>query len=842
MAERPEYQFKSVQLLKDQSLGIGSYGAVCKAKCDDLLCAAKIIHPTLFDPTALQEIDPQKEHRLPIRRFEQECEFVSAIRHPNIVQCLGMFRDMDTNTVTCLPVLLMELMDDSLTHFLESSTQPIPYHIQVNICHDVTLALSFLHSNNIIHRDLSGNNVLLIDNVRAKVTDFGMARLGDINPQATRFTNTRCPGTNVYMPPEAVQENPVYTEKIDCFSFGVIIIQILTRQFPNPGDRLERVKLNHPGLRKGSVLVEVPEIDRRQNHISQVDPNHSFLPIALDCLKDEGSERPSAHQLCERVADLKGMPKYIDSARTMQDKDEVIRSQAIRITENEHTISSKDEEIQQLRQQLQQERDHVSRERQLNQQLRELQQESDQTLRVNKTQLEEKERQLRYVNHQLRQLQLENDQRMEEKAKQIEERERQLGHVNQQLEASEQVIAQFERRIAELERQLENDQARVNRMQLQERERQLGHVNQQLEASEQVVAQFERRIAELELLLSQREQQKTKADEQIAELEQCLSQREQQKAKANSKGKESTSFKLRWREGKRAPWKMYRWFDAIVDGSTVYVRNEDTVKIYSYACPSDSWSHLPDCIYGKGSIAIIRGLLTTIGGYSSTGTHFNELYSLTGKGKGRRWVKRFPPMPTKRRSTTAVCTGTTLIVAGGQGKDGVLSTVEVMNTENRQWSTVANLPEPMYVASVTVFGDSIYMLGGWKQLGISTMSVYTCSMSTLVQSYGRSSAQEVKTSLIDKAGVWSQIADLPVTCSTCESFHGRLLAIGGKDSGKSTTAVYMYDPHTNSWEIISHITTGRYDCFTAVLPDNQLMVVGGVTDGGTTDTVEFASV
>ena len=200
MADVPKYQFKSVQLLKDQSLGIGSYGAVCKAKCDDLLCAAKIIHPTLFDPTALQQVAPQREHRLPIRRFEQECEFMSAIRHPNIVQYLGVFRDTDIR----LPVLLMELMDDSLTHFLESSTQPIPYYIQVNICHDVTLALSFLHSNKIVHRDLSSNNVLLRGNILAKVTDFGMARLGDINPQATRFTSTMCPGTDVYMPPEAV--------------------------------------------------------------------------------------------------------------------------------------------------------------------------------------------------------------------------------------------------------------------------------------------------------------------------------------------------------------------------------------------------------------------------------------------------------------------------------------------------------------------------------------------------------------------------------------------------------------------------------------------------------------
>jgi serine/threonine protein kinase len=84
----------------------------------------------------------------------------------------------------------MELMDDSLTHFLESSPQPIPYHIQINVCHDVTLALSFLHSNGIVHRDLSSNNVLLRGNVLVKVTNFGMARLGDQNPRATQLTFT----------------------------------------------------------------------------------------------------------------------------------------------------------------------------------------------------------------------------------------------------------------------------------------------------------------------------------------------------------------------------------------------------------------------------------------------------------------------------------------------------------------------------------------------------------------------------------------------------------------------------------------------------------------------------
>ena len=306
--------FKSVQLFKEDTLGIGSYGKVCRAKCDNLPCAAKIIHETLFDPMAAQQMPRGHEHRLPIRRFEQECEFLNTIRHPNVIQYLGMYQDPDTG----LPVLLMELMDESLTHFLETVTRSIPYHIQVNICHDIALALTFLHANGIVHRDLSSNNVLLISNVRAKVTDFGMAKLGDLNPRMSRLTFTMCPGTDVYMPPEAVQDQPVYTEKIDCFSYGVIIIQTLTRQFPKPGDRMQRVEISHPGLPRGTVMVCIPETDRRQNHISQIDPNNTFLPIALDCLKDRDVERPSAQQLCERVAALKEDHAYAESVRATQ--------------------------------------------------------------------------------------------------------------------------------------------------------------------------------------------------------------------------------------------------------------------------------------------------------------------------------------------------------------------------------------------------------------------------------------------------------------------------------------------------------------------------------------------
>ena len=79
--------------------------------------------------------------------FNRSVNFLSSMRHPNIILYLGIHQDGDTG----LPVLLMELMEDSLTNYLESSSQTIPYPIQVNICYDIALALSFLYSNKILH-------------------------------------------------------------------------------------------------------------------------------------------------------------------------------------------------------------------------------------------------------------------------------------------------------------------------------------------------------------------------------------------------------------------------------------------------------------------------------------------------------------------------------------------------------------------------------------------------------------------------------------------------------------------------------------------------------------------
>ena len=193
-------------------------------------------------------------------------------------------------------------------------------------------------------------------------------------------------------------------------------------------------------------------------------------------------------------------------------------------------------------------------------------------------------------------------------------------------------------------------------------------------------------------------------------------------------------------------------------------------------------------------------------------------------------------MPTKRWGSTALCTGTTLIVAGGVDKSGSpLQTVEVLNTETLRWSTAADLPQLLSSAPAAVCGDHVYILGKFN--------MYMCSLRTLIRS-----SKSFLASLWSRgvaAAVWKEVAAPPVTRTTCTSVHGRLLAIGGMDSNMDpTTAIHMYNPTTDSWEVISHMGIPRYNCIAAVLPNNQLMVVGGCTSTSLlseTDSVEFAT-
>ena len=299
---RRHFGYKRVLVQPSQVLGTGSYGNVVKATLDNLPCAAKILHHTFFTSN-----DPRVTDFT--RRFHLECRILRQLRHPCIVQFLGVVEHPRPHG-NGRPILLMELMEESLTHFLESSQKALPYHIQVNITYDIALALDYLHANGILHRDLSSNNILLIAGTQAKLTDFGMSKMVDINPRMTRNKQTMCPGTLAFMPPEALLSKPTYTDKIDVFSAGVLMVQIVTRNFPNPRDAYDIVRDPKYGKK---IQVPVPELERRKGDLLGVFLTHPLRLIALNCLKDEEGDRPTAAEVRHVVVGLKAAHEYVTS-------------------------------------------------------------------------------------------------------------------------------------------------------------------------------------------------------------------------------------------------------------------------------------------------------------------------------------------------------------------------------------------------------------------------------------------------------------------------------------------------------------------------------------------------
>ena len=332
---RGQFGYQNVYVHTSKVLGTGSYGSVVKATLDHLPCAAKILHTIFFqsdDPGALDFA----------ARFEQECNILRELKHPCIVQFLGVIQDPNNHR----PILLMELMEESLTVFLEHSTVSLPFHIQVNITRDIALALVYLHSNNILHRDLSSNNILLNASSKAKVTDFGMSKMVEANPRMTHSKITQCPGTPVFMPPEALRAKPRYSDKLDTFSLGVLVIQIINRTFPAPTDA--EIVMKDPSAPSGEKIILVPELERRKKDIDQIPSGHPLLPIVHYCLKDRDKERPTAAQLCQRLEQLKGGEVYRSS---MEENNQTRASleQQLKLKEEEKAA-----EIAQLQEQMRQ--------------------------------------------------------------------------------------------------------------------------------------------------------------------------------------------------------------------------------------------------------------------------------------------------------------------------------------------------------------------------------------------------------------------------------------------------------------------------------------------------------
>ena len=277
--------------LTGTTIGAGAYGSVEEVEILGAKCAAKKIHEIFQDRRQIPEELIQKASR----EFVQECQLMSTLRHPHIVQFLGVCFLPGSR----LPALVMERLLTSLHEILDPEPPPetkpyIPVALKRSVLHDVARGLSFLHSHSppIIHRDLSARNVLLNSGMLAKIADLGVARIA---PSLRAATMTKAPGASIYMPPEALEDESRYDVTIDIFSLGVLAIFTLSQTFPKP--------LSAAYMDNRRMMVGRTELERRGNYMQQIHrllrEGHPLIQMIQRCLKNRIRERPTIHAVLE---------------------------------------------------------------------------------------------------------------------------------------------------------------------------------------------------------------------------------------------------------------------------------------------------------------------------------------------------------------------------------------------------------------------------------------------------------------------------------------------------------------------------------------------------------------
>ena len=293
----------------DRVLGKGSYATVFELQYKGLKCAGKKIHEVLLR---------QGASSYSVQRFEGECQLVSHVRHPNIVQFLGFCYESGVE----VPILVMEFLPTTLAASIENYGV-MPTDINYSILHDVALGLYYLHSRPqpIIHRDLSSNNVLLTHDMKAKIADLGVARILDVSPlRASRMTQT--PGTAAFMPPEVMTAKPTYDTSIDEFAYGILMIHVLSGQWPAPQTGATRI--NDDG-----TLSIITEAERRQVFLAKIGSDHPLMELILRCIHNDPAQRAHAEELVQRLAEVTSLfPSSHSTRLEMQRKTELCERKA----------------------------------------------------------------------------------------------------------------------------------------------------------------------------------------------------------------------------------------------------------------------------------------------------------------------------------------------------------------------------------------------------------------------------------------------------------------------------------------------------------------------------------
>ena len=322
-----QFEIKDVKGLEaGVSRGAGCFGEVVEVTVGSVPRIAKRLLNILLD----QDTDPKEKHAIQ-ERFCYECLLLSKLDHPNVVEFIGVhFSKVNPADAT----LIMERLYIDLEKFLKRPNTPLS--IKLSILLDVSAGLLYLHTQlekPLIHRDLTAGNILLTKDVRAKIADLGVSKILNHHPLSAT-AQTMCPGAPAYMPPEALQEVPVYSTALDIFSFGHLSLYVNIQTFPQVFDAS-----SDPGVASAIKKGELQLLKRKKwiDKLAQDDYLHSIISR---CLQDRPEYRPKTKQLNTMMKTIcvKYPKSFADVQLSWGDQSEVCEPQCICDSFHQHLL------------------------------------------------------------------------------------------------------------------------------------------------------------------------------------------------------------------------------------------------------------------------------------------------------------------------------------------------------------------------------------------------------------------------------------------------------------------------------------------------------------------------
>lgn len=238
---------------------------------------------TYFGTPVCVKVVPMDQHNPDdIKQVQREITALKELNHPNLVQFFGMF---DLNNE--MYIVTEYIPGGTVRNSIHKDKGDVSWATRVKMANDVASAISFLHTKNMIHRDIKSDNLLISENYDVKLCDFGLSR--SVPEPKKKQRMTLC-GTDDFMAPE-VTLGMDYDSACDIFSYGMFLCELILRE------RIEDVLPRGPGTFFGLDVEKFLQL-------LPPDAPPVMVSIALKCCEYEPSKRPDAKQVLQSLQPL----------------------------------------------------------------------------------------------------------------------------------------------------------------------------------------------------------------------------------------------------------------------------------------------------------------------------------------------------------------------------------------------------------------------------------------------------------------------------------------------------------------------------------------------------------